>query len=105
MLCRPLLCVLMLVLGLMLPSEAQSGELLRILKSKCPLCFGHNRSNLQASQVSPPAHWYPQNVPDIPRGPVSTFSWGSFGAQSRTQASTHVGYYSDYFQTAYRRGY
>ncbi len=106
MLCRLLLCVLMLALGLTLPTDAQSGELLRKLQSKCAQCFGHSPSNLQASQVSPPGHWYPQNVPDIARGgPVPTFSWGYFGAHSRTQASSHAGYYRDYYQTAYRRGY
>ncbi len=104
MLYRPLLCVCMLALGLMLPADAQSGELLRILREKCPLCVKHSRSDLQARQASPPGHWYPQNVPDIPRGgPVPAFSWGFFGAQPRTQGSTHIGYYHDYFQSAYQR--
>ena len=36
---------------------------------------------------------------------VPTYNWGYFGAQYRPACVTHHGYYGDYYQWGYRRGY
>ena len=96
---------LALGLGLLVPADGQSGELLRILRGQCRRHPEQHQGGLQAFSVGSPAHWYPQYNYDAPRGPVPAYSWGYFGAHYRPTTSTHIGYYHDYYQWGYRGGY
>ena len=69
------------------------------------------QSSLQGVSVGPPGpHRYPEyNTGCYPwygyGFGVPTYNWGYFGAHYRPFSVSHTGYYNDFVQWGYRRGY
>lgn len=106
---RVFVSVLAVVVSIGVLSEsARAIELARLL--------GVNRN---APAAVPTAHGYSAGVPAPHRYPeysqcspwygygfgVPTYSWGSFGAKYHGEVICHRGYYGDFYQWGYRRGY
>ncbi|MEE8452656.1 MAG: hypothetical protein V3R99_12100 [Thermoguttaceae bacterium] len=117
---RPLtLCLLtgLLLLSLLTPSSTGAGELFGWYPGK-------HLHRLHDHLTGPPQPIDPRPRVAAPPGPhrypeynaaaapwygygfgVPTYSWGHFGATYRPAAVAHHGYYGDFTQWGYRRGY
>ena len=101
-------CVLLSVL--FLPSPAVAGDLLDRLTG---YHFRHPPEHLgnprQIAAAAPAPHLYGEynvNRPWYGYGfGVPSYRWGYFGAHYRPVCNSHTGYYGDFTQWSYRRGY
>jgi hypothetical protein len=94
-------------------ASADAGELWARLRSPCPHCgqsasWGGNPTRHVAAPPGP--HRYPEyNAAQAPwygyGFGVPTYNWGYFGARYRHASLSHKGYYGDFTQWGYRRGY
>ena len=107
----------LLLLGLLIPSWAVAGESFGWYPGK-------NLHRLKDHLAGPPQPSGPGQHVAAPPGPhrypeynaaaapwygygfgVPTYNWGYFGATYRPAAISHHGYYGDFTQWGYRRGY
>lgn len=95
----------------LLPAPAPGGPLVRWLTGQCsgpPPGYTANPMQVVASTPGPyrypayqtgPYPWYGYGFG------VPTYNWGYFGARYRPHCVGHSGYYGDFTQWSYRRGY
>ena len=102
----------LLLFGLLVPSSATAIELLGWYPGKhLHRLHDHPSGPPQQHVASPPGpHRYPEyNAAAAPwygyGFGVPTYNWGHFGATYRPAAVSHHGYYGDFTQWGYRRGY
>jgi len=110
---------LVLAVGAALAPAMELGRILPPVR-RCPPAWQGNPRAISPpgqSAVSPQGqsagipgpHRYPeynQSSPWYGYGfGVPTYSWGYFGATYRPAVITHRGYYGDFYQWGYRRGY
>ncbi|MBN2022796.1 MAG: hypothetical protein JW809_08360 [Pirellulales bacterium] len=101
-----------LLLAAAWPSEAvELGRVLGWPRRPAPAWQGNPRAPSPEGQSAgiPGPHRYPeynQSSPWYGYGfGVPTYSWGWFGATYRPATNCHTGFYGDYYQWGYRRGY
>ena len=99
-----------LTLEILCSSAAVSGELLRMLRA----CHCEQGTTFLANPAGfvavPPV---PSRFGGCGSAPawsgygfgIPTYNWGYFGARYRPACVSHTGYYGDYVQWGYRRGY
>ncbi len=101
-----------LLFGLLPAAPVRAGDWLARLKGLSP----HHQppywlGNPKQTVAAPPGPYrYPEY--DAASGPwygygfgVPTYNWGYFGARYRPASICHRGYYGDFTQWGYRRGY
>jgi len=106
----PTALVLVLALGLLPAATVSAGQWLGVAGRAPQGRPPHYAGNPMGSSAGPPApHRYPEyNIyyPWYGYGfGVPTYNWGHFGARWRPASIRHTGYYGDYMQWGYRRGY
>ena len=106
----PMVLLGFLALGLAVPPRAAAMELGRILWRAGPKPVPNWQGNPRGYSAGIPApHRYPEYNTCSPwygyGFGVPTYSWGYFGATYRPACFAHNGYYGDFTQWGYRRGY
>jgi len=109
--CWPLLLCWAFTLGFLFPTTASAAGPLEILGVLRPGRLVEHPGTPGGYSVGPPG---PYRYPEYSTGHspwygygfgVPTYQWGYFGARYRPACVSHKGYYGDYTQWGYRRGY
>lgn len=104
----PMIAGAILILGSAFPGAASALELPRLLPGRAAPPNG--AATPQGSSAGIPTPYRcpgaPQVAPWYGYGfGVPTYSWGWFGVKYRPAVTCHRGYYDDFYQWGYRRGY
>ena len=108
--CLPGVLVCALSLALLSPTPAAAGNLLGWLTGyHCDRSPDYSGNPKRIVAAPPGPHRYPEynvHCPWYGYGfGVPTYNWGYFGARYRPACICHHGYYGDFSQWSYRRGY